>query len=117
MHWAAFFSDIEHEVLPVSEGYRVTLTYNLSYHSKASESTFDVKKYSFYKFLQAILSNPVFVHDGGVLGFNSHYSYVFDTQWADILTNINTTEDKVDTIQQLKKFAVTNSYILVKTSR
>ena len=102
-HWAAFFSDIEHEVLPVSEGYRVTLTYNLSYHSKASESTFDVKKYSFYKFLQATLSNPVFMRDGGVLGFNSHYSYVFDTQWADILTNINTIEDKVDIIQRLNE--------------
>ena len=103
LHWAAFFSDIEHEVLPVSEGYRVTLTYNLSYHSKSSESTFDVKKYSFYKFLQATLSNPVFMCDGGVLGFNSHYSYVFDTQWADILINKNTIEDKVDTIQRLNK--------------
>ena len=103
LHWAAFFSDIEHEVLPVCEGYRVTLTYNLSYHSKSSESTFDVKKYSFYKFLQSTLSNPVFMHDGGVLGFNSHYSYVFDTQWADILTNVNTIEDKVDTIQRLTK--------------
>ena len=103
LHWAAFFSDIEHEVLPVTEGYRVTLTYNLSYHSKSSESTFDVKKYSFYKFLQATLSNPVFMHDGGVLGFNSYYSYVFDTQWADILTDINTIEDKVDIIQQLEE--------------
>ena len=102
LHWAAFFSDIEHEVLPVSEGYRVTLTYNLSYHSKSTESTFDVKKYSFYKFLQSTLSNPVFMCDGGVLGFNSYYLYVFDTQWADILTNINTIEDKVDTFQRLK---------------
>lgn len=25
--WVAFYSDIEHEVLPVTEGYRVTLTY------------------------------------------------------------------------------------------
>jgi predicted 2-oxoglutarate/Fe(II)-dependent dioxygenase YbiX len=25
--WIAFFSDVEHEVLPVTEGYRVTLTY------------------------------------------------------------------------------------------
>jgi len=30
-HWAAFFSDVEHEVLPVTGGYRITLTYNL-YH-------------------------------------------------------------------------------------
>jgi hypothetical protein len=29
--WAAFYSDCEHEVLPVTSGYRVTLTYNLYY--------------------------------------------------------------------------------------
>ena len=103
LHWAAFFSDIEHEVLPVSEGYRVTLTYNLSYQSKeAAGSALDVKTNSFYKLLQAALSNPVFMRDGGVLGFNSHYSYVFDTQWADLLTHINTIEDKADTIKQLQ---------------
>ena len=103
LHWAAFFSDVEHEVLPVSEGYRVTLTYNLSYQSKASDSTFDVKTCSFYKLLQAALSNPVFMRDGGVLGFNSHYSYVFDTQWADLLAHINTIKDKADIIQQLDR--------------
>ena len=103
LHWAAFFSDVEHEVLPVSEGYRVTLTYNLSYQSKASDSTFDVKTCSFYKLLQATLSNPVFMRDGGVLGFNSHYSYVFDTQWTDVLTHINSIEDKADIIQQLNR--------------
>ena len=25
--WAAFYSDVEHEILPVTEGHRVTLTY------------------------------------------------------------------------------------------
>ena len=30
-HWAAFFSDVEHEVLPVTSGHRITLTYNLYY--------------------------------------------------------------------------------------
>ena len=70
LHWAAFFSDVEHEVLPVSEGYRVTLTYNLSYQSEASDSTIDVKTCSFYKLLQATLINPVFMCDGDVLGFN-----------------------------------------------
>jgi hypothetical protein len=29
IQWAAFFSDCEHEVLPVTEGHRLTLTYNL----------------------------------------------------------------------------------------
>ena len=51
LHWAAFFSDVEHEVLPVGEGYRDTLTYNLSYHSKPSSPTFNVKTSSFYKLL------------------------------------------------------------------
>ena len=27
--WAVFFSDMEHEVLPVTEGHRISLTYNL----------------------------------------------------------------------------------------
>ena len=52
------------------------------------------------QFLQTTLSNPVFMQDGGVLGLNSHYSYVFDTQWADFLARINTIEGKTDTIEQ-----------------
>ena len=45
----------------------------------------------------------MFMRDGGVLGFNSHYSYVFDTQWADLLAHINTIEDKTDIIQRLNR--------------
>lgn len=29
IQWAAFFSDCEHEILPVRSGFRITLTYNL----------------------------------------------------------------------------------------
>ena len=29
LSWAVFFSDVEHEVLPVTQGQRITLTYNL----------------------------------------------------------------------------------------
>jgi hypothetical protein len=32
IQWAAFYSDCEHEVLEVTQGYRITLTYNL-YHA------------------------------------------------------------------------------------
>ena len=53
----------------------------------------------------------MFMHDGGVLGFNSHYSYVFDTQWADLLAYINTIEDKTGAVP------VTNLYILAKKSK
>ena len=45
----------------------------------------------------------MFMRDGGVLGFNSDYSYVFDTQWADLLTPINAIEDKAATIKQLNR--------------
>ena len=31
VQWAAFFSDVRHEILPVTKGYRITLTFNL-YH-------------------------------------------------------------------------------------
>lgn len=33
IQWAAFYGDCEHEVLEVTEGYRITLTYNLYYSS------------------------------------------------------------------------------------
>ena len=69
LHWAAFFSDVEHEVLSVGEGYRDTLTYNLSYHSKPRGPIFDVKTSGFYILLQTTLGNLVFMREGGVLGF------------------------------------------------
>jgi len=31
IQWGAFYSDCEHEVLPVTSGYRLTLAYNLYY--------------------------------------------------------------------------------------
>ena len=118
LHWAALFSDAEHKVLPVSEGYSVTLTYNLLYHSNASEITFDVKTNSFYKLLQAALSNPEFMGDGGVLGFNSQYSNVFDTQWADLLTPINTKQDKAAAIKELGRIAPCDKFVIsVKMSK
>ena len=77
------------EVLLVGEGYRVTLTYNLSYHSKPRGPTCDVKTSGFYILLQTTLSNPVFMREGGVLGFILITpGYVFDTQWSDLLAYV-----------------------------
>jgi len=88
LQWAAFFSDIEHEVLPVTEGYRVTLTYNLYYGTNLNRSLVDIQNNPFYKTLQAALSHPIFMRDGGILGYECCYSYVFDIQWADLLAFI-----------------------------
>ena len=59
----------------------------------------------------ATVGDPL--RDGGVLGFNSHYSYMFDTQWADLLAPINTTKDKADTciIQRLNSSIACNKFV------
>ncbi|SJL14401.1 uncharacterized protein ARMOST_17857 [Armillaria ostoyae] len=68
----AFYSDIEHEVLPVTSGVRVTLTYNLylediprSVAKTPSNPTTDVLKTA----LQNLLTNEAFLPQGGLLGF------------------------------------------------
>ena len=38
IQWAAFFSDCEHEVLEVTEGHRITLTYNLHWAAAPAAS-------------------------------------------------------------------------------
>ena len=84
--WAAFFSDVEHEVLPVTDGYRLTLTYNL-YCDKLSDvtPTASITNSPFYHELRAAVSNPHFLRDGGVLGFSCQHDYVFE--------DLNCTED------------------------
>ncbi|XP_065886728.1 uncharacterized protein [Dysidea avara] len=104
--WAAFYSDIEHEVLPVTEGYRITLTYNLYYGDDLDRPKVDLTGNPFFRTLQAALSNPLFMREGGVLGFNTHYSYTFDLQWADVLGNTQLTVDKVKVVTKLQKFPI-----------
>ncbi|XP_065886730.1 uncharacterized protein [Dysidea avara] len=104
--WAAFYSDIEHEVLPVTKGYRVTLTYNLYYGDDLDRPKVDLTGNPFFRTLQAALSNPLFMREGGVLGFNTHYSYTFDLQWADVLGNTQLTVDKVEVVTKLQKFPI-----------
>ena len=78
IRWAAFFSDVEHEILEVTEGHRVTLTYNLYYDEISTVSTVDVTNSPFYYNLKTALDHPHFLRDGGVLGFACQHSYVFE---------------------------------------
>ncbi len=75
--WAAFYSDVEHEVLPVTSGHRFTLTYNL-YHtlSTCHPVLLDITTSPLHKELQAALKTPHFVREGGTLGFFCCYRYV-----------------------------------------
>ena len=81
--WAAFFSNIEHEILPVTSGHRVTLTYNL--YREGSEmlvpalSLSSPETTAFKKFFIGALSNPHFKRTGGILGFFCQHSYVFES--------------------------------------
>lgn len=77
IQWATFFSDVEHEILPVTEGYRVTMTYNL-YHCDEVCLMLDVVTQSkFYNDLKAAVYHPHFLREGGVLGFSCQHAYVF----------------------------------------
>ncbi len=82
--YVAFFSDIEHEVLPVTAGHRVTLTYNLYYALAESESAtapnqISTNERSFTDALQAVLQDPSFLPDGGNLMFGLRHQYPLAT--------------------------------------
>ena len=101
--WAAFFSNIEHEVVPVTEGFQVTLTYILYYDTERNKSTIDTKSDPFYNKLLAALSNPMFMSEGGILGFKTQYSYTFDMQWTDLLSSTKFSIDTSEIISKLQK--------------
>ena len=90
--YVAFFSDVEHEVLRVASGHRVTITYNLYWapspttftglpsglsvlyptHSSPSE---------LHTVLSALLQDPSFLPNGGTLGFALRHAYPFPRPW------------------------------------
>ncbi|KAG7097982.1 hypothetical protein E1B28_005290 [Marasmius oreades] len=77
--YIAFFSDVEHEVLPVTSGHRITLTYNL-YFSKSTAQVPDslLAPHTNFKLrdtISALLDNPQFLPKGGLLGLALSHSY------------------------------------------
>ena len=71
--WAAFFSDCEHEVLEVTSGHRVTLTYNLymaDFPRRVIEgivpplSPLNPQSFPVYETIKAFLENPEFLKEG-----------------------------------------------------
>ena len=86
--YVALYRDVEHEVSPVTSGYRVTATYNLYFdqivHSLpaplSSMSTVD----DFKTELSTLLINPEFLPNGGYLGFGLEYAYPLSTSGRDL---------------------------------
>lgn len=79
--YIAFYSDIEHEVTPVTSGHRVTLTYNLYFADTTSKLPLPVSSNEVP--VKAVLSNLLldsnFLPNGGHLGFGLRYQYSIPT--------------------------------------
>ncbi|KAH9902339.1 hypothetical protein F4778DRAFT_737273 [Xylariomycetidae sp. FL2044] len=87
IHWAAFYGDCEHEVLPVHSGHRVTLTYNL-YAVRGSGllaghcRAMDPKQLPLYKSLGSLLTREDFMPEGGHLGIWTTHAYAHANKHA-----------------------------------
>ncbi|KAI4236368.1 MAG: hypothetical protein LQ349_002597 [Xanthoria aureola] len=82
IQWAAFYGDCEHEVLEVTAGHRVTLTYNLYYTpiGNLALPVSDPTKLPLYDTVAQILREPNFMRKGGWLGFFCHHAYAHSTE-------------------------------------
>ncbi|TDL27743.1 hypothetical protein BD410DRAFT_738968, partial [Rickenella mellea] len=79
--FVAFYSDVEHEVLQVTSGNRVTITYNLYFSEEKEKVPLPSPEVhvpasdEFSDSLKSILANPAFFPKGGLLGFGLKHQY------------------------------------------
>ncbi|KAJ8522074.1 hypothetical protein ONZ45_g1261 [Pleurotus djamor] len=78
--YAAFYGDIEHEVLPLKSGNRITLTYNLYYEGIPGEDTAGSEGQNIF---QQLLSEkmrpgpPSLLPEGGWMGYPLKHAYPY----------------------------------------
>ncbi|KAJ3191941.1 hypothetical protein HK101_007262 [Irineochytrium annulatum] len=88
VQWAAFYSDVTHEILPVTDKHRVTLTYNLHWATKVggllSDDPARVRvDFPISRMMSRALSQPGFFLDGCVLGFSLQHDYpITNAGWS-----------------------------------
>ena len=75
--WAAYFSNVEHEILPVTSGHRLTLIYNLYVEQEKLHSV--PPGSPFHNCLQRAVSTPQFMSNGGCLVFYCEHLYDFSS--------------------------------------
>ena len=66
IQWAAFYSDCTHEVMPVTEGTRLTVTYNLYVDSMTAREHLTSATTKFSESLARALKEPGFMSEGGI---------------------------------------------------
>jgi hypothetical protein len=71
--WTFLYPDCDHEVLPVTEGVRITLAYDVFRDAGNAPGDADVRILS--SVLKSTLANPSFYPDGGYLGFGLQHDY------------------------------------------
>ena len=98
IQWIAFYGDCEHEILAVTSGYRVTLTYRLysggDYVTPSSSSTSSTSSTpsfpsptlppspteKFPALFRQFLADPLFLSDGGKIGIYTYHAYPHTAQ-------------------------------------
>ncbi|KAJ5790206.1 uncharacterized protein N7518_007217 [Penicillium psychrosexuale] len=90
IQWAAFYSDCEHEIKTITEGERITLTYNLYITEPVGGSIppsmiVDPKSFPLYGYLQELIMEPGFMQKGGALGFYCSHAYPHASDEAPML--------------------------------
>lgn len=89
--FVAFYSDVEHEVLPVTSGCRITLTYNLKWSSSPSarlpvdsihHRALRHQATDHPQLTLGFARNPEYLPFGGVLGYHLNHQYPFSNTAA-----------------------------------
>ena len=92
--FAAFYSDVEHEVSLVESGYRVTLTYNLHYtstHAPRLDSVFSATEERTLRVaLAQLLADKTYLPAGGFIGFGLSHQYATTSRKTTSLSEITT---------------------------
>lgn len=82
IQWAAFYSDCEHEVMEVTSGHRITLTYNLYARNMSSTDAphagrglMDPTQLPLHGILHSLFLQENFMPGGGYLGVHTSHAY------------------------------------------
>ena len=80
IHWAAFYSDCQHEVLEVTAGHRITLTYNLFLAPgtgllAGKPLSLQTPQLPIFRQIRCALTSPMFMPQGGYMAFELAHSY------------------------------------------